>query len=393
LVGRGLVDPERLGIMGWSNGAILAIEACLSSGRFKALSAGAGDVNWTSDYGNCAFGAAFDNAYFGGAPWDIPDTYIEKSPFFRLRDMKTPTLVMFGTRDTSVPTEQGWQLFRAMQQIGSAPVRFLLFPDEPHGLGKIAHRQRKMEEELAWFDQHLLGTYVKPEEAFDATSPLAMAIEKTKAARSGFLYGEIVGGVLVPETVEFEGMKVGRFEVTRAQFQAFRPSYEIAPGTENYPVSGVTYEDAGAYCEWLRAKTGRRFRLPTTEEMTKLVEKAKANLAEENNLDHWIGYAPTPDEREMLAAKIQQLEKSRALIEEVGSFRPVFGMAPGDSGPGGSSDSRGAAVYDLGGNVSEWVTDKDGGKVMGLSVVSPRDKALPYAPPLPKYVGFRVVEE
>jgi dipeptidyl aminopeptidase/acylaminoacyl peptidase len=393
LVEQGLVDPECLGIMGWSNGAILAIEASLSTRRFKVLCAGAGDVNWTSDYGNCAFGAAFDNAYFGGAPWDIPEVYIEKSPFFRLRDMKTPTLVMFGTRDTSVPTEQGWQLFRAMQQIGGAPVRFLLFPDEPHGLGKVAHRKRKMEEELTWFDRYLFGTYAPPNEAFDEVSPLAMAIEKTKAAGDGLRYGEIVDGVLVPEVVAFDGVKVGRFEVTRAQFKAFRPSYEAAPGTENYPVSDVTYEDARAYCEWLNAKTGRRFRLPTADEMSKLIEKAKSNLADENNLDHWIGYAPTPDEREMLAAKVRELEGTRLLVEEVGSFRPVSATLASDNGSAGTVGWPKTYVYDLGGNVAEWVTDKDGGKVMGLSAVSPRDPATPYEPPRPAYVGFRVVVE
>jgi hypothetical protein len=280
-----------------------------------------------------------------------------------------------------------------MQQIGNAPVRFLLFPDEPHGLGKIAHRKRKMEEEIAWFDQHLFGTYVPPEEAFDVTSPLAMAIEKAKVARDGLRYGEIVDGVLIPEVVEFEGMKVGRFEVTQSQFKAFRPSYEIAPGKENYPVSDVTYEDARAYCEWLGGKTGRRFRLPTTEEMARITERAKSNLAQENNLDHWIGYAPTPDEREALAAKIQELEKSRSLVEEVGSFRPAIVRATAYEEAGGDTASPKATVYDLGGNVAEWVTDKDGGKVMGLSAVSPRDKALPYAPPPSTYVGFRVVEE
>ena len=38
--------------------------------------------------------------------------------------MKTPALIMFGTQDTNVPTGQGWQHFRAMQQAGVAPVRF-----------------------------------------------------------------------------------------------------------------------------------------------------------------------------------------------------------------------------------------------------------------------------
>ena len=58
---------------------------------------------------------------------EMPDVYIEKSPLFRMHTMKTPTLIMFGTRDTNVPTEQGWEHFRAMQQSGVAPVRFILF--------------------------------------------------------------------------------------------------------------------------------------------------------------------------------------------------------------------------------------------------------------------------
>jgi dipeptidyl aminopeptidase/acylaminoacyl peptidase len=390
LVERGLADPGRIGIMGWSNGSILAIESCLRSDRFKVLCAGAGDVNWTSDYGNCAFGAGFDNAYFGGPPWEDPKTYIEKSPFFRMAGMKTPTLIMFGSRDTSVPTEQGWQHFRAMQQIGAAPVRFLLFPDEPHGLQKIAHRKRKMEEELAWFDRYLFASHEPKNEAFDESSPLALAIDKAAAARDGSRYGEKGNGVLVPETVEMEGLKVGRFEVTRAQFAAFDPSYTVPEGTENHPATGVSYDAARRYCAWLSEKTGRKFRLPTAEEMTKLLAAAKPNLANENNLDRWMGYAPSLDERKMIAGKIAEIEKSRLLVEEVGSFPPVAAPAA----PGGA-ETRGTAVnvYDLGGNVAEWAIAKEGGRAMGLSAVSPRDPAEPYAPPRADYIGFRVVEK
>jgi dipeptidyl aminopeptidase/acylaminoacyl peptidase len=390
LIGRGLVDPDRLGIMGWSNGSILAIESCLRSGRFKALCAGAGDVNWTSDYGNCAFGAGFDNAYFGGPPWEDPKTYIEKSPYFRMRDMKTPTLIMFGTRDTNVPTEQGWQHFRAMQQIDVAPVRFLLFPDEPHGLQKIAHRKRKMEEEIGWFDKYLFASHEPKNEAFDPSSPLAMAIDKAAVARDGARYGETVNGALVPELVPLEEIKVGRFEVTRAQFAAFDPSYTVAEGTENYPANGVSYDAAKQYCSWLCEKTGRKLRLPTEDEMAKLIAAAKSNLANENNLDRWVGYSPSPDERRMIAEKIEALEKNRLLIEAVGSFPPVGGS---DKTGAGSSPGAGVKVYDLGGNVAEWASAKQGGKAMGLSAVSPRDPATPYTPPRADYIGFRVVEE
>jgi dipeptidyl aminopeptidase/acylaminoacyl peptidase len=88
---------------------------------------------------------------------EIPDVYIEKSPIFRMHTLRTPTLIMFGTRDTSVPTEQGWEHFRAMQHSGAAPVRFILFPGSGHGPTRLSHRKRKMTEELAWIDRYLLG--------------------------------------------------------------------------------------------------------------------------------------------------------------------------------------------------------------------------------------------
>ncbi len=377
LIDRGLVDPDRQGIMGWSNGSILAIEACIRTDRFKVLSAGAGDVNWTSDYGNCRFGAGFDNAYFGGAPWDIPETYVEKSPFFRMRDLKTPTLIMFGSADTSVPTEQGWEHFRAMQQIGTTPVRFLLFPGEGHGPRKLAHQKRKMEEELDWLDKYLFDSYEEENEAFDDKSLLALSIKQSEIARSGELYGKSQNRLIVPEIVEAAGLKVGRFEVTRAQYKAFKPDYELAPGTENHPANGVSFEDAVAYCRWLSDKTEQTYRLPTSDEMSKLIKLAKSNLANENNLERWVGYTPTPDEMAMLDAKIDELETTRLLIEDVGSMRPA-----GDAG-----------IYDLGGNVAEWAVNGDKGEAMGLTAVSSRDKRSAHAEPRKAYIGFRVCIE
>jgi hypothetical protein len=93
----------------------------------------------------------------------------------------------------------------------------------------------------------------------------------------------------------------------------------------------------------------------------------------------------------MIAGKIEEIEKRRLLIEEVGSFRPVGGAAKAASVR--TADGASQAVYDLGGNVAEWASEKEGGKVMGLSAVSPRDPSTPYAPPRPAYVGFRVVVE
>lgn len=380
VIGKGVVDPDKLGILGWSNGAILAIQTCIRqpADRFKVLSAGAGDVNWTSDYGNCAFGAAFDNAYFGGPPWEIPQVYVDKSPLFKVKQLQTPTIIFFGTEDTAVPTEQGWEFYRALQQIGQTPVRFLLFPGEPHGLRKISHQRRKMEEEIAWFDQHLFGTFKAPNEALKKKSLLAWHLQKASFARVGGKYGYAKDGRLVPETVACEGMKVGRFEVTQAQFKAFRPDFTFAPGQENFPVHRISYDDALAYCRWLSETTGKTYRLPKAVEMQKLLKLVKPNLANENNLDHWLGYSPSPDEFEMIQPQLEAAEKIAPLLMEVGSCPPPDA----------------ALIYDLGGNVAEWVVGEDGvGRVMGLAVTSPADSRAPYQPPPERYIGFRIIEE
>ncbi len=118
LIAKGLVDPAKLGVLGWSNGSIITIELTTRTTRYKAAGAGAGDVNWISDWGNCAFGDSFEQYYLGKTPMDDPEMYIKKSPLFRMDKVTTPTIIFFGTDDKQVPTEQGWQHFRALQHYG-----------------------------------------------------------------------------------------------------------------------------------------------------------------------------------------------------------------------------------------------------------------------------------
>ena len=153
MIERGLADPDKLGVMGWSNGSIITIELTTRTTRYKAASAGAGDVNWISDWGNCQFGHSFDDLYLGKTPLDDPEFYIKKSPLFRMDKVLTPTIIFFGTIDRQVPTEQGWQHYRALDHLGKTDVKFILFPGEAHGPRKMGHQRRKVEEELAWFDK------------------------------------------------------------------------------------------------------------------------------------------------------------------------------------------------------------------------------------------------
>ncbi len=374
LIARGLVDENRLASMGWSNGSILTTELVTRSPRYRAASAGAGDVEWISDWGNVDFGDSFDSYYFGASPLEDPQLYLRKSPFLRLGDVTAPTIIFTGTDDRAVPPSQSWSHYRALQQVGRTEVRFILFPGEPHVFEKYVHQRRKLEEEQAWFDKHFFGTFEAPNLALKKGSPLDVALDLAGAARVDGQYGMLIDDTVVPEVVRHGAVELGRFEVTRAQFMAFDPSYSYLPGTANYPANGISFERAMAYCEWLSARTGATYRLPLEAEVAEAYEIARGDG---NTLDYWAGYRPNHDDAERLAETIVGFEGDAPLLMEVGRF------------PGAGEDD---PVFDLGGNVAEWVVRADGsGTLLGGSADRPSDPKAASCDASPAYRGFRVV--
>ena len=375
LIARKLVHPDSIATAGWSNGAILSTMLTVANPqRYRAAIVGAGDVEWISDWGNVDFGASFDNYYFGKSPLEDPQLYIEKSPFFKLDRVRTPTLLFTGTEDRNVPPSQSWSHFRALQQLGKAETRLVLFPGEPHGLGQLAHQRQKVTEELAWLDRHLWGRADTAVSALREASPLAAALRAREFARRGTLLGVLAGDVLVPEVVARDSFAIGRFEVTRAQWQQFDSAAAYPPGTENYPAAGISFERAGAYVQWLAARTGRPYRLPTTAEWDALGGGGSTG----NTLDHWAGYPPSPADGERLAPLLARLPGSAPLLREAGSF-------PGDA-------VGEPAVYDLGGSVAEWTAGAAGtGRARGASADRARDQRARDREAAPEYRGVRVL--
>lgn len=391
LVDRGIADSDRLGLIGWSNGAILSIAAVTLDHlyapgynfKIRACAPGAGDVNWTSDYGNCAFGATFDDFYLGGAPWEIPELYLKKSPLFYVDRVETPTLIFFGTEDRAVPTSQGWEWYRALHRVGKAPVRFLLFPGEPHGLRKLTHQRRKLVEEHAWFDRYLFEKAGDEGNPIKRGSPLDVALARRDFARTDGVFGRLVQSTFVPETVEVDDLEVTRFEVTVAQWQAFDSSFtrgvpRLLQSRQNHPATGMSPSDVLDYVAWLRKKTGLSWRLPTVEEMKKLKKSAGTS---ENTLDYWAGYQPSQADEKRLVERLTDLGADRVLLA-VGSRPPGFH---------GEGEKR-VLLYDLGGNAAEFASDEEG-KVIphgSCAVRSPDPRRSPSSPPA-EFVGFRLV--
>ncbi|MGA7623453.1 MAG: prolyl oligopeptidase family serine peptidase [Candidatus Acidiferrales bacterium] len=393
LITRGLVDPDKIGAQGWSNGSILSIQLTITNpDRYKAASVGAGDVEWLSDWANVDFGESFDHYYFGKTPLEDPQLYIDKSPLFKMDRVKTPTIIFFGTIDRQVPTEEGWSHYRALYAIGKAPVKFILFPGEAHGPRKLSHQLRKLNEEDAWFDLYLFKTNPPENEALKKGSPLDVALKRRAVQKSGAFYGVAfrppsipenpAPEVLVPETVKRSisgggggSIEIGRFEITRAQYAAFDKEYQVAPGTENYPANGITFEQAKAYCKWLSDLTAETYRLPNEAEVSDLYKPRSG----ENTLDYWAGYSLNPEDARKLEDKIKQLPGDAPLLREVGSFAPE----------GGEDEE---LVFDFGGNLAEWVVAAGGsGKTLGGSADRPGDSRMQYWAADAAYTGFRVV--
>jgi dipeptidyl aminopeptidase/acylaminoacyl peptidase len=155
LIQRGIADPGKLGMMGWSAGGHWSNWTLVSTDRFKAISTGAGAVNWISLY------AQTDEQdtrefYFKGKPYDNWDHYLEVSPLKYIKKAKTPTLIHFGEKDRRIPKPQGDELHMALKKLG-VPTEFIVYPEMPHGLTNPRYQLVKMEAEFAWFEKWIKG--------------------------------------------------------------------------------------------------------------------------------------------------------------------------------------------------------------------------------------------
>src|ERR1700722_5155616 len=181
--------------------------------------------------------------------------------------------------------------------------------------------------------------------------------------------------VLLPESVKRGAIEIGRFETTRAQFAAFDKEYKFDAGTENYPANGITLDQAKAYCKWLSELTAETYRLPNESETSGLYKDRPG----ENTLDYWAGYALNPEDAQKLEQEINKLPGDAPLLREAGSFAP-------------EAEQGEDPVFDLGGNVAEWVIAANGSaKTVGGSADRPADAKSQYQAADPAYTGFRVV--
>jgi dipeptidyl aminopeptidase/acylaminoacyl peptidase len=156
LVEKGIADPQRLGVMGWSNGGYLTNCIITKTGRFKAASSGAGIVDTVMEWG-ANDEPAYSMNLKKGLPWTQPDIYLKTSPTYALDKIRTPTLIHVGGGDVRCPPAHSRMLYRALKEYVNVPTELVVYPGEPHGLTKYKNRKAKMEWDVAWFERYILN--------------------------------------------------------------------------------------------------------------------------------------------------------------------------------------------------------------------------------------------
>lgn len=150
----GVADPDRLGVGGWSYGGILTDHVIVQTTRFKAAISGASEVNYLSNYGHDHYQRQWEAEL--GLPFDHPDLWMKLSPFFRVRNVKTPTLLMGGAQDWNVPIINSEQFYQALRRIG-VPTELVVYPGQGHGIRRPSYQKDRYERYIAWYDKYVKG--------------------------------------------------------------------------------------------------------------------------------------------------------------------------------------------------------------------------------------------
>jgi dipeptidyl aminopeptidase/acylaminoacyl peptidase len=156
LVERGIADPNKIGVSGWSNGGYLTNCLIAKSTRFRAAISGAGIVDAIMEFASNDE-PAYAIAFKQGLPWTKPEKYHKASTTYHLDKIKTPTLIHVGGNDERCPPGHSRLLYRALKEYVHVPTELCVYPGEGHGIMTYKNRRAKLSWDIAWLDRYLLG--------------------------------------------------------------------------------------------------------------------------------------------------------------------------------------------------------------------------------------------
>ena len=160
----GLVDPERVGLIGHSWGGYQTTFFVTQDDLFASAVAGAPLTNLMSMYLSFYWNSGGTDARIFEISqgrmqvpwWEDWDSYFNNSPVHHIETLNTPLLMMFGTEDGAVEFNQGVEFYNAARRAGKQMV-MLVYEGENHGLAEEPNQLDYQTRILEWFGHYLKG--------------------------------------------------------------------------------------------------------------------------------------------------------------------------------------------------------------------------------------------
>jgi dipeptidyl aminopeptidase/acylaminoacyl peptidase len=165
VLARGLVDPNKVGHVGHSQGGYEAAFLGTHSKLFQTTVVGSGITDMVSFAGQLHWqggNAEFDHWETGQfrmqvAPWEDFKAMLDNSPLAKVQDMPVKAMLLeVGAEDGTVDPRQGSLFYNYARRAGKNVV-MLMYPGEPHSLTKKENQLDYERRILQWFGHYLKG--------------------------------------------------------------------------------------------------------------------------------------------------------------------------------------------------------------------------------------------
>jgi dipeptidyl aminopeptidase/acylaminoacyl peptidase len=154
-VAKGIADPAKLGVGGWSYGGIMTNYVITKSGdRFKAAISGASEALYVANYGHDHYQKLWE--WELGLPWEARALWEKLSPYNQVQKIVIPTLWIGGEKDWNVPIINSEQMYQSMKRLGRT-TQLVVYPGEHHGISKPSYLKDRFERYLGWYGQYIKG--------------------------------------------------------------------------------------------------------------------------------------------------------------------------------------------------------------------------------------------
>jgi dipeptidyl-peptidase-4 len=148
LVSQGFVDPQRIGLYGWSYGGYMTLYTITHApGLIKAAIAGAPVTNWRN----------YDTIYterYMGLPEADEEGYKKSAPVLSAAGLEgTKLLMIHNVEDDNVHFQNSIQMAEALEQAGKQ-FFMLIYPQKTHHVSGPEYKQL-LEAETRFFEENL----------------------------------------------------------------------------------------------------------------------------------------------------------------------------------------------------------------------------------------------